>query len=75
MQQIRRKATPEAHFLTKHFHASRNRVEFISDFSPDNDAEIISSLKVHPQGWVAVTRNVTADEMTEVSFFSKIHAN
>lgn len=51
------------------FHAKRNRVEFISDFAPDNkDAEIISSLQIHPQGWVAVSRNVSSDENSEVSY-------
>ena len=52
---------------TRLFHAKRNRVELIHDFAPGTEAEMISSLKLHPQGWVAVTRNVSADEETEVN--------
>ena len=48
------------------FHSKRNRVEIISDFAPSNDAEIISSLQIHPQGWVAVSRNVSSDDQSEV---------
>ena len=47
------------------FHAKTNRVELVSDFAPNNEAEIVSSLQLHPQGWVAVSRNVNADEATE----------
>jgi len=47
------------------FHAKRNRVELISDFPEGNDAEVLSSLKLHPQGWVAVTRNTNSDEKSE----------
>ena len=47
------------------FHAKQNRVELVSDFAPNNEAEIVSSLQLHPQGWVAVSRNVNADEATE----------
>ncbi len=47
------------------FHAKRNRVELISDFAPNNDADLISSLQLHPQGWVAVSRNVSSDENSE----------
>eukprot|EP00088_Acartia_fossae_P000282 TRINITY_DN100_c0_g1_i1.p1 TRINITY_DN100_c0_g1~~TRINITY_DN100_c0_g1_i1.p1 ORF type:complete len:741 (-),score=107.41 TRINITY_DN100_c0_g1_i1:412-2634(-) len=50
---------------TKLFHAKRNRVELISDFPEGNEAEIISSLRLHPQGWVAVTRNTSSDEKSE----------
>ncbi len=53
--------------FTRLFHARRNRVEFIVDFPGENDAEIISSLKIHPQGWVAASRNVSSDEASEVS--------
>ena len=48
------------------FTAKRNRVEFVCDFPEGDDAEVISSLQMHPQGWVAVTRNLSADEESEV---------
>ena len=51
---------------TKHFHAKRNRVEFIDDFPSGNQADMISSLKIHPQGWVAATRNISSNEESEV---------
>lgn len=50
---------------TKLFHAKKNRVEIISDFADGNDAELISSLRIHPQGWVAATRNLSQDENSE----------
>lgn len=42
----------------------RNRIEFIDDFP--NQAEVISSLQIHPMGWCAVSRNVNAGENEEV---------
>lgn len=54
------------YMYTPFFHSKRNRMEFIDDFPTGNTAELISSLKIHPQGWVAVTRNISADENTEV---------
>ena len=47
------------------FHAKRNRVEIITDFPDGNEAEVLSSLRLHPQGWVAVSRNTSSDESTE----------
>lgn len=41
----------------------KNRVELVSDFP--NDAEVISSLQIHPQGWCALSRNISYDESTE----------
>lgn len=41
----------------------RNRVELVSDFP--NDAEVISSLQIHPHGWCALSRNISYDESTE----------
>ena len=67
-------AISQAANFTPLFHADRNRVEFISDFAPGNEAEFISSLKIHPHGWVAVTRNVSADEETEWCCVHDIHA-
>lgn len=43
----------------------RNRVEFVDDFP--NDAEVISSIQVHPMGWSVLSRNVSADDDQEVS--------
>lgn len=41
----------------------RNRIEFIEDFP--NEAEVISSLQIHPYGWSAVTRNINGEENEE----------
>ncbi|CAG9857552.1 unnamed protein product [Phyllotreta striolata] len=41
----------------------RNRIEFIEDFP--NEAEVISSLQIHPHGWCSVSRNVNAEEDEE----------
>ena len=37
----------------------------MSDFAPGNVPDIVSSLQIHPQGWVAVSRNVSSDQSTE----------
>jgi WD repeat-containing protein 32 len=42
----------------------RNRVEFIDDFMID--AEVISSLQIHPHGWNAVSRSLSSCEAEEV---------
>ncbi|XP_053677982.1 DDB1- and CUL4-associated factor 10 homolog [Anopheles nili] len=56
-------------------HKSRqNRVEFVSDFPPGNNAEIISGLTIHPQGWCALSRNVSFDEQTEWSVIHDIQS-
>lgn len=47
---------------------THNRVEFLTDFPAGDDAEIISSLQVHPQGWCALSRNVSSAEKSEVDF-------
>ncbi|XP_034178882.2 DDB1- and CUL4-associated factor 10 homolog [Osmia lignaria lignaria] len=44
---------------------THNRVEFLTDFPAGDDAEIISSLQVHPQGWCALSRNVSSAEKSE----------
>jgi hypothetical protein len=41
-RQISGEPMPSAFNFTHLFHAKRNRVEFISDFAPTNDAEVIS---------------------------------
>ncbi|UYV61171.1 DCAF10 [Cordylochernes scorpioides] len=47
------------------FSARRNRVELIADFPEANEAAVISSLQVHPQGWCVLSRNTSSDEQTE----------
>jgi len=65
LMQISSKPIEMAVNYTHLFHAKRNRVEIISDFPDGNDAEVMSSLRLHPQGWVAVTRNTSSDERSE----------
>ncbi|KAG8234229.1 hypothetical protein J437_LFUL007734 [Ladona fulva] len=43
----------------------RNRVEFVTDFPVGDDAEVVSSLQVHPQGWAVLSRNISNDESSE----------
>jgi len=65
LMQISGKALELAINYTSLFHTKRNRVEIISDFPEGNDAEVLSSLRLHPQGWVALSRNTSSDESTE----------
>eukprot|EP00090_Calanus_glacialis_P006803 TRINITY_DN15300_c0_g1_i1.p1 TRINITY_DN15300_c0_g1~~TRINITY_DN15300_c0_g1_i1.p1 ORF type:complete len:707 (+),score=213.18 TRINITY_DN15300_c0_g1_i1:85-2205(+) len=65
LMQISGKALELAINYTSLFHTKRNRVEIISDFPDGNDAEVLSSLRLHPQGWVALSRNTSSDESTE----------
>lgn len=44
----------------------RNRVEFITDFPEGDDAEVVSSLQIHPDGHSAISRNVSNGEQSEV---------
>lgn len=48
-----------------HKDRSKNRLEFISDFPNENDAAVVSSLQVHPQGWTALSRNISHDDKSE----------
>ena len=79
--QISRKRMPLHLPFGQLFTAKRNRVEFVCDFPEGDDAEVISSLQLHPQGWVAVTRNLSADEESEVgaltiaTFIVLLHVN
>ncbi len=73
LMQISRQPLPIAVPFNSLFRAKRNRVEFISDFPDGDDAEIISSLQLHPQGWVAVSRNVSADEESEWCCVHDVH--
>merc|ERR1719319_706489 len=65
LMQLSGKALELAINFTHLFHAPRNRVELISDFPDGNDAEVLSSLRLHPQGWVALSRNTSSDEGSE----------
>lgn len=47
----------------------RNRIEFIDDFP--NEAEVISSLQIHPGGTSLVSRNINGGEDEEVSEITK----
>uniref|UniRef100_A0A8D8Y994 DDB1- and CUL4-associated factor 10 homolog n=1 Tax=Cacopsylla melanoneura TaxID=428564 RepID=A0A8D8Y994_9HEMI len=44
---------------------TRNRVEFITDFPFGDEAEVISSLQIHPHGWCALSRNISNSERSE----------
>ncbi|XP_052743980.1 DDB1- and CUL4-associated factor 10 isoform X2 [Bicyclus anynana] len=46
---------------------TENRVEFVSDFPEGNDAEVVSALQIHPQGWCALSRNISHDDRSEWS--------
>jgi WD repeat-containing protein 32 len=48
------------------FVAKRNRLEFISDFPGGNEACVIASLAVHPDGNRVVSRHTTNSETSEV---------
>jgi len=65
LMQISGKALELAINYTSLFHSKRNRVEIISDFPEGNEPEVLSSLRLHPQGWVALSRNTSSDESTE----------
>lgn len=69
LMQLSQTTIPLVASHTKLFSHSRthNRVEFVTDFPVNNDAEVISSLQVHPQGWCALSRNVSNGEKSEVS--------
>ncbi|XP_034232091.1 DDB1- and CUL4-associated factor 10 homolog isoform X2 [Thrips palmi] len=43
----------------------RNRIEFVTDFPTHNDPEVVSSLQIHPQGWCALSRNISHEELSE----------
>lgn len=67
--QVRRQYLPCASKFDHLFSKSQktNRVELISDFPKGNDAEVISSLQIHPYGWCALSRNNSYDESSEWS--------
>ncbi|XP_047536841.1 DDB1- and CUL4-associated factor 10 homolog isoform X2 [Vanessa atalanta] len=53
---------------------TENRVEFVSDFPDGNDAEVVSALQIHPQGWCALSRNISHDDRSEWSCIHDIQA-
>lgn len=67
LMQLSNTPLPQAAIFTHLFYAQRNRVEFISDFPQSNEAEVIHSLQVHPQGWCILSRNTSMDESSEWS--------
>lgn len=54
-------ATNFSHLFT----SRRNRIELISDWPAGNEAEVISSLHVHPHGWCVVSRNTSNLDKSE----------
>ncbi|XP_014218160.1 DDB1- and CUL4-associated factor 10 isoform X2 [Copidosoma floridanum] len=67
LMQLSQTSIPAAAVFTHLFSNSRNknRVEFVTDFPEGDDAEVISSLQVHPHGWCALSRNVSNSEKSE----------
>ncbi|GAB1865174.1 WD repeat-containing protein 32-like protein [Camponotus japonicus] len=67
LMQLSQTTIPVAASYTHLFSHNRphNRVEFLTDFPVGDDAEVISSLQVHPQGWCALSRNVSSGEKSE----------
>ncbi|XP_055544848.1 DDB1- and CUL4-associated factor 10 homolog [Wyeomyia smithii] len=69
LMQLRQQFIPNAARYDHAFSKKQkyNRVELVSDFPEGNDAEVISSLQIHPQGWCALSRNISYDESSEWS--------
>ncbi|XP_047470716.1 DDB1- and CUL4-associated factor 10-like [Penaeus chinensis] len=67
LMQLSNTPLPHATMFTNLFYRQRNRVEFISDFPPSNEAEVIHSLQVHPQGWCVLSRNTSMEDSSEWS--------
>ncbi|XP_043479548.1 DDB1- and CUL4-associated factor 10 [Leptopilina heterotoma] len=67
LMQVSQTTIPMAANYTHLFSHTRkhNRIEFLTDFPDGNDAEVISSLQVHPQGWCALSRNISIGEKSE----------
>ncbi|KAF5269718.1 hypothetical protein FQA39_LY08641 [Lamprigera yunnana] len=65
LMQLSDQTFPSATIFNHLFNQNRksNRLEFIDDFP--NEAEVISSLQVHPMGWCALSRSINADENEE----------
>ncbi|XP_076031880.1 DDB1- and CUL4-associated factor 10 homolog [Oratosquilla oratoria] len=67
LMQVSNTPLPQAAEFTRLFNSKRNRVEFLSDFPAGNDAEVIHSLQVHPQGWCVLSRNTSMEDSSEWS--------
>lgn len=69
LMQLGRQFIPHAAKFDHIFSKSqkRNRVELISDFPKNNDAEVVCALQIHPKGWCCLSRNISYDEGTEWS--------
>ncbi|XP_039758134.1 DDB1- and CUL4-associated factor 10 isoform X2 [Pararge aegeria] len=69
LMQMSQQVIPIAAMYDHLFDAKRteNRVEFVSDFPDGNDAEVVSALQIHPQGWCALSRNISHDDRSEWS--------
>uniref|UniRef100_A0A1B6LSV5 Uncharacterized protein n=1 Tax=Graphocephala atropunctata TaxID=36148 RepID=A0A1B6LSV5_9HEMI len=67
LMQLSQTTIPVAASFTHLFSNKRrsNRIEFVTDFPDGDDAEVVSSLQVHPQGWCALSRNISNDENSE----------
>ncbi|KAG5671605.1 hypothetical protein PVAND_001798 [Polypedilum vanderplanki] len=67
LMQVRRQVLPIAsrydHLFSKN--QKTNRIELVSDFPKGNDAEVLSSLQIHPYGWCVLSRNNSYDESSE----------
>uniref|UniRef100_A0A1A9VVF7 WD_REPEATS_REGION domain-containing protein n=1 Tax=Glossina austeni TaxID=7395 RepID=A0A1A9VVF7_GLOAU len=51
----------------------KNRVELVTDFPEDNDAEVVLALQIHPCGHSILSRNISYDEKTEWSCIHNIN--
>lgn len=67
LMQMSQQVIPIAAMYDHLFDATRkeNRVEFVSDFPENNDAEVVSALQVHPHGWCTLSRNISHDDKSE----------
>ncbi|XP_061402970.1 DDB1- and CUL4-associated factor 10 homolog [Musca vetustissima] len=51
----------------------KNRVELVTDFPEENDAEVVLALQIHPLGHSILSRNISYDEKTEWSCIHDIN--
>lgn len=67
LMQISRTPFPAASHYTHLFdrNRTRNRIEFITDFPPENAADMITSLAMHPMGWCVASRNTSSEDASE----------
>lgn len=69
LMQLSAQTIPVANAFSHLFSPKRttNRIEFITDFPPGDEAEVVSALQIHPQGWCCLSRNINNEESSEVS--------